>query len=318
MKAVIFGGTGFIGGHVAEHLDLAGHQVTAAVRETSNTAFLESFGVNVVRIDFSNRAALAEVIKGHDVVYNCTADAQLNSTVHLEAEVEVKLTRTLMEAAASQGASRFVQLSTIVIYDFRSNEPMDESYMSQPEYPIQRLGLERENIVREIGRKTGMTTLILRPASTIGVRDTKSFFARLYTAHVNGRYPMIGNGDTKVSLVDTRDIGRAMVWLGTFQKPAHDNGIYLLKGFDTTWKQLKRHIDHARGIVAKTVELPGTLTEEQMVQYHLSPFALKTFTVNRLWNDNKIRNLGFETRYSLAEAVDASVKDLSGRSVVRT
>lgn len=44
LKAIVFGGTGFIGSHVVEQLHLAGHQVTAAVRETSNTSFLESLG----------------------------------------------------------------------------------------------------------------------------------------------------------------------------------------------------------------------------------------------------------------------------------
>lgn len=57
-------------------------------------------------------------------------------------------------------------------------------------------------------------TIMLRPASTIGVRHKSSFFARLYATHTSGQYP---NGTVKVSLVDTRDIGRAMAWLGTYQ-----------------------------------------------------------------------------------------------------
>jgi dihydroflavonol-4-reductase len=314
MKAIVFGGTGFIGSHVVEQLQLAGHQVTAAVRDTSDTTFLKSLGVNVVRIDFSNSSAIGKVIEGHEVVYNCTAAAKLHTQISLDAPVEIKLTRTLIEAAASHGASRFIQLSTIVIYDFQSNEPIDESYTPQPEYPIQRLGIEREKIIEEAGRKTGITTIVLRPASTLGVRDHSSFFARLFAAHVNDQYPMVGNGDVKVSLVDTRDIGRAMVWLGTFQKPQHDNGIYLLKGFDTTWKQLKTAIDHATGKISKTINIPEFLTDEQMIAYHLTPFVLKTFTVNRLWNDNKIRKLGFDTKYSLTDAVEAAVRDLMNRN----
>jgi dihydroflavonol-4-reductase len=187
------------------------------------------------------------------------------------------------------GASKFIQLSTIVIYDFKSNEPIDESYSSQPEYLIQRLSIEKEKIIEEAGRKTRITTIILRPASTIGIRDTSSFFARLFTAHTNDQYPMIGNGKAKASLVDTRDVGRAMVWVGAYQKPKHDNGIYLLKGFETTWSQLKTEIDYVTGKVAKTIELPETLTDEQMMQYKLTPFAAKTFTVNRIWK-NTIKN----------------------------
>ncbi len=314
MKAIVFGGTGFIGSHVVEQLHLAGHQVTAAVRDTSNTTFLESLGVNVVRIDFTNSTAIGKEMEGHEVVYNCTADAKLHTQISTDAPVEVKLARTLIEAAAIHGASRFIQLSTIVIYDFKTNEPIDETYISFPGYPIQSLGLERERIVADVGRNTGIETMVLRPASTIGIRDQVSFFSRLFTAHVHDQYPMMRNGAVKVSLVDTRDIGRAMVWLGTYQKAESDNGIYLLKGFDTTWNQLKTEIDHATGKIAKTINLPETLTDEQMNEYKLTPFAVKTFTVNRLWNDNKIRKLGFETKYSLTDAVDAAVRDLISRN----
>ncbi|WCN36853.1 NAD-dependent epimerase/dehydratase family protein [Aneurinibacillus uraniidurans] len=304
MKVIIFGGTGFIGSHVVEQLHIAGHQVTVAIRETSNTTFLESLGVNVVKIDFSNSVAIGKVIEGHDVVYNCTADAKLHTPISLDAPVEIALTRTLIEAAALHGASKFIQLSSVVLYDFQTNEPIDESYISQPEYPIQSLLLERERIVEEVGRKNGITTILLRPASTIGVRDTSSFFARLFTAHTSDLYPMIGNGTTKVSLVDTRDIGRAMAWLGTYQKSEHDNDIFLLKGFDTTWGQLKAEIDHAIGRIAKTINFSEGLPS----------FALKTFTVNRLWNDNKIRNIGFKTKYSLTNSVEAAVHDLISRN----
>ncbi|GED14127.1 NAD-dependent epimerase/dehydratase family protein [Aneurinibacillus migulanus] len=313
MKTIVFGGTGFIGGHVVEQLHLNGHQVTAAVRDTSNTTFLESLGIHVVNVDFSDSTALRKVIEGHEVVYNCTADAKLHTKISLDAPVEIQLTRALVEAAASCGVSRFIQLSTIVIYDFQSNEPIDESYSSQPEYPIQSLGIEREKIIEEAGRKHGITTIILRPASTIGARDVSSFFARLFMAHANDQYPMIGNGAATVSLVDTRDIGRAMVWLGTYQKPEQDNGIYLLKGFDTTWNQLKTEIDCVAGKISKVIHLPETITDKQLIEYKLTPFAMKTFTVNRLWNDNKIRNLGFHTKYSLTNAVKSAVKDLMVR-----
>ncbi len=313
MKAVVFGGTGFIGGHVAEQLHLAGHRVTAVVRKTSNTAFLDSLGVDVVRIDFSDPAAIADVMAGNDAAYNCTADAKLHTQISMNAPVEIELTRTLAEEAAKQGISRFIQLSTVVIYDFQSNEPIDESYVSKPEYPIQRLGIERERVAGEVGRKTGMTTVVLRPASTIGVRDTTSFFARLFAAHAHDRYPMIGEGAAQVSLVDTRDIGRAMVWLGTFQKQPQDDGVYLLKGFDTTWRQLKEAMDLAAGKTAKMLELPEALTEDEMAAYGLSPFAVKTMAVNRIWKDDKIRKLGFATKYSQTDAVEAEVRDLLSR-----
>ncbi len=314
MKAVVFGGSGFIGSHTVEQLVLAGHEVTAAVRERSNTFFLESLGVNVVRVDFSDPSSIANTIRGHQIVYNCTADAKLHMVIDAEAEVEVKLTRRLIEAAASQGAGRFVQLSTIVMYDFRTGDPIDESYMTVPEYPIQALAVKREEVARQTGREAGIGTILLRPASTIGVRDVSSFFSRLFRAHAQGQYPIVGDGDGRVSLIDTRDIGRAMAWLGTLDMKGQAGDAYLLKGFDTTWSGLKAEIDRAAGKAAATIRIPESPTEEQLAQLHLTPFAIKSFTVNRLWNDGKIRRQGIAARYSLTDAVDAAVRDLLRRN----
>lgn len=297
-----------------EQLHAAGYQVTVGARMTSDTTFLERLGVNVVRLDFRDRNAIASVIDGNEVVYNCTADANVAATISMDAEVEIRLTKTLVQSAAEAGARRFIQLSTIVVYDFQSTEPIDESYRSVLEYPIQTLALQRETIVQKVGSTHGIETIVLRPASTIGERDKKSFFTRLYAAYSQDKYPLIDHGLSQVSLVDTRDIGRAMAWLGTVNKPSGDNGIYLLKGFDTTWADLKREIDGATGKRAKVLEIPSGLTEEQMGQYGLNSFTVKSFTINRLWDDSKIRNLGFEPIYSLREAVVAEMNYLRDRT----
>ncbi|MGG1689032.1 NAD-dependent epimerase/dehydratase family protein [Heyndrickxia ginsengihumi] len=302
MKAVVFGGTGFIGSHVVEQLCLAGHQVTTVVRNTSDLTFLESLGVEIVKIDFSNQKNIGKVMEGNEVVYNCTANANLY-TENMERLVEINLTQKLIEAAALHGIIRFIQLSSIVIYDFSSDEAIDESYIPKAESVIQKVMFERENIIQTIGKKTGIETVILRPASTIGVRDKKSFFSRLFTAYLNNQFPLVGKGDTKVSLIDTRDIGRAMEWLGKYQIPKGDNGIYLLKGFDTTWYKLKKEIDRVTGKNVKTVQLP--MSEETI--------TVKNFTVNRIWNDRKIKSLGFHTKYTLTDAVESSVRDILSR-----
>lgn len=303
MKAIVFGGTGFIGSHVVEQLHLAGHQVTVAIRDTSNSSFLETLGVNIVRIDFSIEA-IGKIMQGHEVVYNCTADANVHTLNTMNAPVEILLTKKLIEAASLNGVTRFIQLSSIVIYDFKNNNPIDESYISQPDSLMQKVFLEREKVIEEAGRNYGIETVIIRPASTIGVRDVKSFFSRLFTSYMNNQFPMVENGDREVSLIDTRDIGRAMEWLGTYKKSINDTGIFLIKGFDTTWNSLKKEMDRVIGKNAKILQLPST---DQS-------FMVKNFTVNRIWNDDKIKGLGFSTKYSLTDAVESSVYDLQYRN----
>jgi len=303
MKAIVFGGTGFIGSHVVEQLHKAGHEVLVPVRKTSDTTFLKELGVTVVPVDFSNPESIQNVISGDAIIYNCTAAANLQTDIHMEAPVEIQLTRNLVKAAVLKGVTRFIQLSSIVLYDFQTNEAINESYVSTPEFPLQHLLLKREQIVEEAGRKSRMMTIILRPASTIGIRDKASFFSRLYAAHLNDAYPMSGQGKALVSLVDSRDTGRAMVWLGENPGLSRQHHTLLLKGFDTTWQALKTMIDQITGRTAKTADMASDATD----------FTSKTFTTNRIWDDAKIRSLGFETKYSLKEAAAAAIGEFRER-----
>lgn len=311
VKAIVFGGTDFIGSHAVEQLCLKGHEVTAVVRQSSDTSFLDSLGVRVVKVDFSKAESIGRIIKGHQIVYNCTADANLSTEVNLEAPVELKLTKKIFKEAALNGAERFIQLSSIVVYDFKTNKPINESYCIRPEYPIQELLLKREDVVQEMGKETAMETIILRPASAIGSRDKNSFFSRLFKNHIDNKYPILKNGQTKVSLVDTRDIGRAMEWLGNYKLFTKKHNLFLLKGFDTIWGSLKAAIDEARGTVANVHDLSRIVEENKQLSY-----ALNTFNTNRIWNDEKMRNLGFKIKYSQTESVEHAVRDLIKRNVI--
>ncbi len=322
MKAVVFGGTGFIGSHVAEQLALAGHEVTAVVRPTSKTTFLESLRIPLFQSDFSDADHLARLIQGHEVVYNCTANVKFHLSMEDQRAVEVHLTRRLVEAAAKAGARRFVQLSGIKVYgcDLPAT-PVDESYPCRPEFPFEKVSLEREHVVREVSARVGLDFAILRPAGTIGGRDT-SFFSFLYKSHVGGGFPMIGDGTVPMSLVDTRDIGRAMVWLGEFQGASGE--VYLLRGFETSWMGLKEAIDRIRGVKARIRRLPPGLAMglvwlfELVTPYGSNPWltrlAVRSMTANALFDDSKIRRAGFATIHnSLDETLSNAAADLEGR-----
>lgn len=238
MQAIVFGGTGFIGSHVVEQLLLAGNTVTVIVRSTSNLAFLSTLDVRIEVMHVFEPSQLVPIMKRHDVVYNCTGNVNMHTKIENQRLVDVELTRILIYCAVLAGAKRFIQLSTIMVYGFDKNTvSYNELSKTDPTYTFQKVAIEREETVLQIGAKTGMETVILRPASTIGVRDTASFIATLYKAHRNNKFPLIGNGTAKVSFIDTRDIGRAMVMLGEISKT--DQSIFLAKGYDSTWLELK-------------------------------------------------------------------------------
>lgn len=322
MRAIVFGGTGFIGSHVVEQLATAGYNVTAAVRATSNTGFIQSLDVSLAKTDFTDSNTIAQIIDGHDIVYNCTANPKLHQSLDGHREVEVRLTRIITEAAAKANVKRFIQLSTVQAYGSSlPPESVDETYPCRPEFPFQKASLEREQVVLEVAAKTGLDVAILRPANTIGSRDRQSFFAKMYKAHCENKYPIIGDGSARFSCIDTRDIGRAMVWLGEIEEACGQT--YLAKGFDTSWIELKREIDKVRGVSAKMQNVPKTVAMvaatliERLTPYTKEPMltrmAVKSLTTPNLFDDKKLRSTGFHTKHSFEESAANAIDDLKTR-----
>lgn len=316
MKAIVLGGTGFIGSHIAEQLILAKHQVTAVVRSSSNVNFLKSLGIPLVHVDFNDPDILTQAFEGYDVIYNCVSDVRRIQSLEAYRKVNVDLTRKITKAASDAKIRRFLQLSTVQVYGLSMPpEFIDETYPCKPEFPFQQASLERERTVQEVAAKTGLDTVILRPANTIGARDTKSFFSILYRAHLKNKYPIIQGGKARWSCVDTRDIGRAMVWLGELGSATGHT--YLLKGFETSWLELKSEIDRACGVTAKVQNIPGWVAAlvaaltERLTPSTKEPFvtrrAVRSMTTSYLYSDVALRKTGFNPLYNLQEAVVAAL-----------
>ena len=64
MKAMVTGGTGFVGSHLIDRLLAGGHEVTALVRSPAKAAGLEARGVRLVRGDLHDEAAIREAVRG--------------------------------------------------------------------------------------------------------------------------------------------------------------------------------------------------------------------------------------------------------------
>ncbi|AUJ30591.1 NAD-dependent epimerase/dehydratase family protein [Liquorilactobacillus hordei] len=297
MKVVVFGASGFIGSHVASALFQAKHNVTAIVRPTSNASFLEAQGMRVVRVNYEDLSQLIAVMKGQDVVYNCTASVKAVSK-NGENSVETSLTKKLVDIAADERVSHFVQLSSIIIYGFEKEGSIDENYQPLIKTPTQILQQEREKIVINAGKTKKMLTTILRPASTIGERGERSFFAKLFELNQMGEFPIVGQGLARTSFIDTRDIGQAMVLIGE-KKLA---GIYLVKGFDATWMQVKNTLDNIMGQKTNYKHIPEMTNKKSRQSYEY-----QTFATTRVWNDLRIREQEFCPRYSLQQAAEKEV-----------
>ncbi|MCD2421445.1 NAD(P)H-binding protein [Niabella pedocola] len=96
MKMVIIGATGFVGSAILKEAVRRGYTVTALARNTSAIAEAGN-GVKAIDVDVTNEAALADAIKGNDVVISAFNAGWTNPNLyndylagarHIEAAVE--------------------------------------------------------------------------------------------------------------------------------------------------------------------------------------------------------------------------------------
>lgn len=310
MRAIVFGSTGFIGSHVTEQLIFAGHHVIAAVRDNSDTAFLQNIHAKIKGIDFDNSSQITEAISGNDIVYCCLANPKQHQSIGALREIEVKLTENIFISACTAGAKRFVLLSTVMVYGFsRPPIAINENHPPEPTFDFNKVAFERENTLAKLAIKNNIELVILRPTNTIGKRDIK--MGQLFKSYRQGFYPVFGRKEFQFSGIDTRDIGRAMVFLG--ELPEAKNNVYLVKGFDTSWLDMKRTLDKITGKNTRIIKMPVWLMKviahlmEIIIPYHyelqLSRFAISVMSTNTLFDDNRIRQAGFKPNYSLEDAL---------------
>ena len=70
IKALVTGGTGFVGGHLVEYLIRQNVSVRCLIRKTSNTKWLKDFPVEYVTTSLLDVESLAEAVKDVDYIFH--------------------------------------------------------------------------------------------------------------------------------------------------------------------------------------------------------------------------------------------------------
>ncbi|MBU6516371.1 MAG: GDP-mannose 4,6-dehydratase, partial [Acidobacteria bacterium] len=152
MRALITGGQGFVGRHLAQHLRSSGDEVTVADRETDVTA----------------RGALsaALAVARPDVVFHLAAMTSVAESWKRPAEytrVNVLGTANLLDAAHEVVPdARVVVVSSAEVYGVVSEDqlPLRESSPAVPANPYSTSKLEAELVAREAVRSRGQWVVI--------------------------------------------------------------------------------------------------------------------------------------------------------------
>ncbi|GGI98300.1 dihydroflavonol-4-reductase [Alicyclobacillus cellulosilyticus] len=217
MRALVTGGSGFIGFHVVRTLLSAGHSVRVLVRSREAARRLEPLGVEVVMGDLATGEGIGTAVAGCDAVFHVAAHYSLDRRDGPRMyAVNVEGTRRVLAAVRRAGGPRMVYTSSTATIGLRADGgPADESRFVDPasvRSAYKRSKILAENLVLDACRE-GMDIVIVNPSAPVGWGDVKPTpTGRIVLDAMKGRIP--GYVETGLNVVSVGDVaaGHLLAW----------------------------------------------------------------------------------------------------------
>lgn len=189
---LVLGGTGFLGRHICEQLQRAGHRMTVPTRHIKHAAGVQHLPLLTVQTaNIHEPGTLDRLVAGHDAVVNLVA--VLHGNEQRFEQVHVTLPQTLAKACQTNGVKRMVHISAL---GADTNAPS----------MYQRSKAQGENALRE----AGLDLTVLRPSVIFGSGDR---FLNLF-ARMQAVFPVLplAGACTRFQPVWVEDVARAVVY----------------------------------------------------------------------------------------------------------
>jgi len=231
-EIVVTGINGFVGEHLARHLQSLDFSVTGIGREDTPSQNVAPFLDNYQRADLLNKNQVNNlVLKNAAAIIHLAGLASVAQSFDmpdLYKTGNAEMTDNLLSAAEAQGfTGRVVAVSTGALYDPNQPMPLSEDAQTTEGSPYATGKIRAEQVVKQ-HRTDGMDVVIARPFNHIGPGQGNGFlvadlFDQLLAAQAAGSTNiMVGNLATKRDYTDVRDIVTAYTELATADSPLYD------------------------------------------------------------------------------------------------
>lgn len=214
--ALVTGGTGLLGSHIAEQLVRRDYPVRALCRAGSDTAFLESIGVEIYPGDLNDVDAIRTAMGGVDAVYH--AAARVGDWGPWEDFVKVTIdgTRNMLNAAEEAGVRRFLHISSISAY----GHPNEKGLVLDETAPLgrqlykwsyySRAKVEAEKHVWAMHEKGRLPVTVIRPSWLYGPRD-RATMPRIIDKIRRRKVKLVGDGTNRLNVAHAGNVAEAAI-----------------------------------------------------------------------------------------------------------
>ncbi|QQR90484.1 MAG: NAD-dependent epimerase/dehydratase family protein [Myxococcales bacterium] len=220
-RALVIGGSGFIGLNLVDELIAQDWQVRCTRRKQSITVFLRKRPVELVRVDLDDTDSLAAAMQDCDAVF-MAAGYYPRYSLDRDTAIETGTAqiKAVLRAAQIANVPRFIYTSSIATLDraasgkLATEDTIADHIPADSVYRAVKWAMEREvqNAALE-----GLNTITMMPGACIGPWDVRVGTSGLLLAVVQGLLPWWVNGI--VNLVDVGDVAKAHVAAANLVSP---------------------------------------------------------------------------------------------------
>lgn len=226
MKAIVTGGTGFIGSSLIEKLVAKHYQVFCIAKDEMHATDLKALGVEIVLKDINDGVYWEPLLSDADYIFHVAGvtRAKCDSDYY---DGNFKATRRIarLSAAICRKLKRFIYVSSLTAVGPSFDEkPIEEN---SPYHPVSIYGKSKMLGELEVLKlKDRLPFTILRPSGVYGPRDREmlSYISMIQ----KGIQPLIGFGTKWLNLIHRDDLVDGIIQAA--ESTAAENEIFFLGG----------------------------------------------------------------------------------------
>lgn len=260
MKVFVTGATGFLGGRLCLALIKAGYQVDAMTRSDSLPPELLNAGVQPIKGDISNAAAMAERFAGVERVFHTAAYVKTWTRDRKQFDItNIRGTRRLIEAARVAGVKRIIYTSSFMALGPTDNKVGDEMLRHDPLHlhnDYERTKFLALGEVRELRDNENLDILITFPGVVYGPGEMTSgnLVVNTMLQYLHRKLPgRLGSGEKKWCYAFVEDVVQGHLEVAD---KAPRGGEYVLGGPNVSQNEFLDIMEKLSGVKAPKLHLP--------------------------------------------------------------
>jgi UDP-glucose 4-epimerase len=309
MKALITGGAGFIGSHLAQALCAKGARVV--ILDDLSTGSLDNLAwktagdsIEVIQGDVSDASLLTKAVAGCDWVFHQAAVASVPATIDQPVSsntINLDATLNLLVAARDAGVKRVLFASSAAVY---GDGPEPVKHEGLPVLPLSPYGLQKyasERYAQLFHRLYGLPTVSLRYFNVFGPRQSftsaySGVIARFCTAMLRGETPTIfGDGQQSRDFIAIDNVVHANLLAAEAPEAQAAGRVFnCATGEAITLLDLVNEINRQTGQSLVPIHQPSRAGDIQHSRADISAIqSALGYEVRTTWQEGLARTLGF-------------------------